>query len=281
MTALLEVVQAQPAGKNVRRRRPSQSAHRWVLLGVVIALLVIWEILSRLEWVNPMFVSRPTDIFAAIPDVLGDEKAVDALTTTGTSIWWAIVYAVIIGIVGGYLLGSVQLLRDAFYGPVNFIIGIPKSIFIPIFLLVFGINTQTAIYYGAFSGIFYVMINVVGGLDLVEERHMMVARAYSASWWYRVRDIVLPASTPGVFAGIWYGIKNGLQGVLIFELFISVGGLGSLIKTYTNRLEIDRVFVVVLGVAVISIVLGEIWSAIERRLSRWRPSSTANADTGA
>jgi len=253
--------------------------HRWVLLAVVIGLLVVWEVVSRLEWVNPMFISRPSDIVAALPDVFGDEKAVDALETTGTSIWWAVVYAVIAGIIGGYLLGSIQILRDAFFGPVNFIIGIPKSIFIPIFLLVFGINTQAAIYYGAFSGIFYVMINVVSGLDLVEDRHMMVARAYSASWWHRVRDIVLPASLPGVFAGIWYGIKNGLQGVLIFELFISVGGLGSLIKTYTNRLEIDRVFVVVLGVSIVAIVLGELWSAIERRLSRWRPSATASADT--
>jgi ABC-type nitrate/sulfonate/bicarbonate transport system permease component len=267
-----------PTGGKARRRSP-RATPRWVLLAVVIGLMVVWELVSRLELVNPMFISRPTDIFTAIPDVLGDEKAVDALKTTGESIWWAIVYAVCIGIVGGYLLGSVRLLRDAFYGPVNFIIGIPKSIFIPIFLLVFGINTQTAIYYGAFSGIFYVMINVVGGLDLVEDRHMMVARAYSASWWHRVRDIVLPASTPGVFAGIWYGIKNGLQGVLIFELFISVGGLGSLIKAYTNRLEVDRVFVVVLGVSVVAIVLGEIWSAIERRLSRWRPSATATADT--
>ena len=31
--------------------------------------------------------------------------------------------------------------------------------------------------------------------------------------------IVFPASLPGVFTGIWYGLKNALQGVLIFELF--------------------------------------------------------------
>jgi len=280
VTALQEAIQAKPSGGRIRRRRRSSpTAHRWVLLAVVIGLLVVWEIASRLEWVNPMFVSRPTEIVAALPDVFGDDNAVDALETTGQAIWWAVVYAVVAGIVGGYLIGSVQLLRDAFYGPLNFIMGIPKSIFIPIFLLVFGINTEASIYYGAFSGFIYVIINVVSGLDLVEERHMLVARAYSASWWHRVRDIVLPASTPGVFAGIWYGIKNGLQGVLIFELFISVGGLGSLIKTYTNRLEIDRVFVVVLGVSLVAIVLGEIWSAIERRLSRWRPSATAAADT--
>src|SRR5690606_18104669 len=122
---------------------------------------------------------------------------------------------------------------------------------------------------------------VVGGLDLVEQRHLLVARAYGASWRHRARGIFLPASLPGLFTGVWYGIKNGLQGVLRCELFLSVGGRGALIKNFSNGLEIDRVFAVVLGVAIVAIVLGEIWSAVERRLSRWRPSATALADTRA
>jgi ABC-type nitrate/sulfonate/bicarbonate transport system permease component len=265
-----------PVEKSGRRR---SSTHRWVLAGVLLTFFVVWEVVSRVGLVDATFISRPTAIIAAIPDMAGDERAREAIVTTGSAIAWAVLYGIIAGVCLGYVLGSVRLLRDAFYGPIVFMMSIPKSIFIPIFLVIFGINSQTSIYYGAFSSFIYVIVNVVGGLDLIEERHLMVARAYGASWWHRLVHIVFPASLPGVFTGIWYGLKNALQGVLIFELFISVGGLGALIQHYTNNLETDRVFAVVLGVSILAILVGEGWSALERRLSRWRPSSTIMADT--
>ena len=266
------------AGTRLPRRR-TRGPERWIIAAVLVVLLVAWEVVSRLDWINSDFISRPTLIAAAVGDVYGDEAARTAILTTAKSILLAILFGVLVGIVVGYLLGSVRLLRDAFFAPALFLMSVPKSIFIPIFLVAFGINSQTSVYYGAFSGFIYVMVNVISGLDLVEPRHLRVADAYAASWWQRLRDIVLPASVPGVFTGIWYGIQNGLQGVLIFELFISVGGLGALINNYTNRLLTDRVFVIVLTLSVVAIALGECWSAIERRLSRWRPSSTALADT--
>jgi ABC-type nitrate/sulfonate/bicarbonate transport system permease component len=272
-----------------RLARPMASARvrRWfhrptanlVLVGVVVAATVIWELASRLGLVDAAFVSRPTAIVASLPDLVSDERVRDAVLSTATSIALAVAIGVLVGIVAGYVLGSVRLLRDAFYGPALFLMSVPKSVFIPIFLVLFGISTETAVYYGAFSGFIYVMINVVSGLDLVEERYLRVARAYGASLRHRIIDIIFPASMPGVFTGIWYGLKNGLQGVLIFELFISVGGLGGLIKFYSNGLRTDRVFALILGMSVVAILLGEGWSRLERRLSRWRPMGAAEAVT--
>jgi ABC-type nitrate/sulfonate/bicarbonate transport system permease component len=266
------------ASARVRRwfRRPTANL---VLVGVVVAAAVVWELASRLGLVDEAFVSRPTAIAATLPDLVRDDRVRDAVTTTASSIALAVAIGVVVGIIVGYLLGSFRLLRDAFYGPALFLMSVPKSVFIPIFLVTFGINTQTAVYYGAFSGFIYVMINVVSGLDLVEERHLRVARAYGASLWHRIVHIIFPASMPGVFTGIWYGLKNGLQGVLIFELFISVGGLGGLIKFYTNGLRTDRVFALILGMSIVAILLGEGWSRLERRLSRWRPMGAAEAVT--
>jgi len=237
----------------------------------------VWEVVSRLSLVDPTFISRPTAVIAAIPEMARDPKTQDALATTGASIAWAIFYGTVAGIVSGYILGTVRVLRDAFYGPAVFLMSVPKSIFIPIFMVVFGINTQSAVYYGAFSGFIFVLINVIGGLDLLEEKHLRIATAYGANWRHRIVDIIFPASLPGVFTGIWYGIKNGLQGILIFELFMSVGGLGGWMRLNTNLLRTDRIFAIVLGVSIVSILLGEGWSLIERRLNRWRPASTATA----
>jgi ABC-type nitrate/sulfonate/bicarbonate transport system permease component len=274
-----------------RLARPMASARvrRWfqrpqanvVLLLLVIGFVVVWELVSRLGIISEDFISRPTAVAAAVPGLLADEAARDAIATTITSIALAIAIGVAVGMVAGYLMGSVRLLRDAFYGPALFLMSVPKSVFIPIFLVLFGINSQTSVYYGAYSGFIYVMINVISGLDLVEERHLRVATAYGASLRHRIVDVIFPASMPGVFTGIWYGLKNGMQGVLIFELFISVGGLGGLISFYTNGLRTDRVFAIILGISIAAILLGEGWSRLERRLSRWRQMGSSEAATQA
>lgn len=251
-----------------------RSSARILLFLLVVAFLTAWEFASRAEFlIDPLFVSRPTEIAAAVPDLLGDEDVRDALAATGGAVLRAFLLGTVAGIVLGYVLGSFRLLRDAFYGPLLFLLSVPKSAFIPIFLVFFGINTTTAVYYGAFSGFVYVAVNVVGGLDLVEPRHLTVARAYGASLRHRIVDIIFPASIPGVFTGIWYGIKNALQGVLILELFVSVAGLGQEIKARTNALRTDQVFALILGVSIVAILLGQGWTVIENRLARWKPSS--------
>jgi ABC-type nitrate/sulfonate/bicarbonate transport system permease component len=263
---------ARPRGGRLRRRL-RMSRTNIALTLVMVGAILAWEIAARLDLVDALFVSYPSAIIAQVPELAGEERVRTALATTGMAMFWAFVYGTLAGIVLGYLMGFFRVFRDAFYGPALFLMSVPKSIFIPIFMVFFGINIQTAIYYGAFSGFIYVLINVVGGFDLIQERHQRVARAYGASLRHRILDVVLPASLPGVFTGIWYGIKNGLQGVLIFELFVSVGGLGQTITFYTNALRTDRVFALIIGVSVVAILAGSAWTAIEKRLSRWRPET--------
>lgn len=243
-----------------------------MLTAIMVGFLVLWEVVSRLELVDPGFISRPSEVAAAYPELAQSARVREAVVATGTTMGLAFLYGTGIGLLLGYVLGVSRLMRDAFYGPALFLLSVPKSIFIPIFLVLFGINSTTAVYYGAFSSFVYVLVNVVGGFDLIENKHLMVARAYGATPLHRIIDVVFPASLPGVFTGIWYGLKGSLQGVLIFELFVSVGGLGQIIRFYTNGLRVDIVFGLILGISLVAILTGSAWSWVERRLSRWRPS---------
>ncbi len=267
--------QALPSLPKLRalRRASADMSAGVILTLIVVAALVIWETVSRLQIINPMFISRPTDIATAIPELYRSSRVRDAVAETAVTMAKAFAYGTGAGIILGYALGFSRLLRDAFYGPALFLLSVPKSIFIPMFMAFFGINATTAVYYGAFSCVIYVLVNVVGGFDLIEKKHLMVARAYGAKLHHRALDVVFPGSLPGVFTGIWYGMKNALQGVLILELFVSVGGLGSAIRFYTNALRVDMVFGIVLGISLTAILAGSAWSRVENRLSRWRPSS--------
>lgn len=238
--------------------------------GIVLAFVGLWELISRLEIVNPVFLPAPTQIIAAGVDIIDDPRVADAFRVTGGEILGGFLIAVTAGLTIGILLGLVHTLRDAFLGPILFLLSTPKSIFLPIFLLIFGLGTTSKVAFGAFSAFFYVVTNVVGGVGLLLDRHRVLGHAFQAPLRHYLTDIVVPSALPGIFTGLWFGLRQTMVGVLIAELFASSAGIGFLIKIYTNQFRTDRTLAVVLMLSLLAIVAGTLWSRVEVRLQRWR-----------
>lgn len=255
-----------------RRSRLSLDAKALVIQGaILLGVLLVWQIAAMIGLLDPDLMPSPVELVINAVNLFSDGATWAAVGKSGLAIVFAFVVGTSTGIVGGFVLGLVPVLKDAFFPVVLFFMSTPKSIFIPIFLLLFGINQSTPVFYAAFASFFYVCVNVVGGVGLVQQKHLTVVDAYKGKWWQRIADVVLPASTPGVFAGIWYGIKHSVFEVLVIELYVSTGGIGSLIQQYSNSFQPGKVLTLVLFVVIISILLGSLWNRLETRLDRWRP----------
>lgn len=263
-----------------RRRKASLTVRAGLIrLGVVVLVILLWDLSTRTGWIDKLFVSSPGDVAGAAVRLSGQSVVWTALRETGTAILLAFVIGTACGILAGLVLGLSPLLREAYYGIVLFVLSTPKSIFVPIFLLLFGIGPAASAAFGGTEAFFYVTVSVVGGVGLVEDRHLRIARAFRASRWHRFTDIVLPAASPGIFSGLWFGIKHAFLGVVIVELYVSFGGLGQLIRQYTNGLKTDQVFALIGAVVVVAVLIGTGWNRLETRMSRWRGSNDAVATT--
>lgn len=274
-----EVVVA-PAARPRKRLKITVKA-RIILTVALLGIAVVWEISSRIGLIDRVFFPAPTDIIAAVPEMATREIVQEAISSTLVAMLATAVFGIGAGVVLGYLMGFSRVLRDALLGPALFLLSVPKSIFIPIFLLLFGIEFRTAIVYGVFATFIYVMVNVVGGFDLIEPKHLTMGRAFGANTYWRIRQIVLPASMPGLFTGIWYGLKGAVEGIIILELFVSVTGIGAVIRSYSNELRTAPVFAIIFFFSILAIIVGTLWSLLERRLTRWRPASFADTVTSA
>lgn len=247
---------------------------RWgptlVRSAIILGLLTIWEALARTGVVNPVFAPPPTQVLVATVEILGDPRVPRAFSVTASEVGAAFLIALAFGLAVGMLLGLVRPLRDAYLGPIQFLLSTPKSIFLPIFLLLFGLGTTSKIAFGAFSAFFYIVTNVIGGVGLMQARHRQLAIAFRAPLHHYLLDIVMPAALPGIFTALWFGIRQSIIGVLIGELFASDAGIGYLIKVYTNQFRTDRTLAVVMLLSFAAIVAGTLWTRVESRLSRWR-----------
>jgi ABC-type nitrate/sulfonate/bicarbonate transport system permease component len=247
---------------------------------IIVGIVVIWDLVVRVGLVDRLFLTGPLDVVKAVGALAADPAARAAFGSTGVSIVVAFIVGTTAGMVAGALLGASKLLRAAYLSPLLFVLSTPKSIFMPIFVLIFGISGTSAAAFGAFEAFFYVIVNVLGGIELVEDRHLRVARAFRAGRFHKYVDVIGPAALPGLFAALWYGVKHAFLGVLIAQLWASRGGIGDLIRTYSATLRTDYVLAVVLVITLASIFAGAMWTRVEERLNKWRGSRGVSVATG-
>ncbi|MDR0360467.1 MAG: ABC transporter permease subunit [bacterium] len=244
---------------------------------MLAVILAGWEIVTALGWADPLIVSTPQAVARAIPDILGSQAGQQALAITGSEIIDAFVMAVGAGLIAGTILGLSRQLRQAYLPVITFLMSTPKVVFLPLFMLSLGVSSISAAAFGAFEAFFYVTVNVVGGVELVDPRHLRVARAFRAGPLRTFANVVFPTALPGICTALWYGIKHAFLGCLISELWASHAGVGTLIKAYSDQLDTAHVLAIIVIISFVAILAGSLWSRAEARLSRWRRTQ-AGAD---
>jgi ABC-type nitrate/sulfonate/bicarbonate transport system permease component len=237
------------------------------------AVVLGWELLARVGVIDESFASKPSSIARAVGPLLTDPQALSALGTTLYAVGASFVIGTGAGMIVGIVLGLQPLLRQAYFPVVMMLLGSPKSLFLPIILLFFGLGVESAIVFGSILTFVHVTVNVVAGVDLIEPKHLAVARAYGASGWSRFVHVILPAASPGLFTAIWHGLRNGFTGVVVAQLFTATGGIGYLVRLYSNNFRTDRALALVFIVSFVLILVGTAWNRLEKRLTRWRPEA--------
>jgi len=256
------------------RRLPSvRNSAPLTITTSVLVFVALWEIATRVGLVDSIIVSTPHQVVSAIPDILSSDAGRQALRTTGYEILVAFCLAVVTGSFVGTLLGISRGLRKAYLPLVTFVLGTPKVIFLPIFMTFLGISERLAIAFGAFEAFFYIVVNVEGGVEAIDRRHLKAAHAFQAPRYATLVHVIWPSAAPSIFTGLWFGLKHSFLGVLVAELFASRTGVGTLVKTYSEALDTAKVMGIVLVVASAAIMVGSVWSWLERRLGRWRYSA--------
>lgn len=259
-----------PSTPLVERRRSAAASSAWITYGILAVVLVAWELAVAGGLVDGRFLSSPTRIVSGLASLAREADVRTALTQTVYALTASFVIGAALGLVVGLLLGMNRLLRDAFLPVVIGFLGIPKSVFLPLFILLFGLGQGPGIAFGIVLSSIQVVINVVGGVDSIDKVHYQVARAYGAPAFQVFKNIILPGAAPGIFAGMWHGIRNAFIGVVVAQLFVSNIGVGYLVRRYTSQFRIDEALALVFFVAVGVILVGNAWGVLERRLSSWK-----------
>ena len=242
--------------------------------GFIVLLIVLWELIPHLLTVSKgmaLFFTTPLRIVEAAYQLIVENKIQEHLLVSSIEFLLGLGLAIIVGLPFGLITGRSRVL-DAIVDPfVTVFNATPRLIFLPLFILWFGIGMWSKIMIVFVGAVFPLLINTYEGVKNVDRVLVNVVRSFGANEWQTMKIVVLPNSVPYIVAGLRLAIGRAVLGVVVGEFFGASKGLGFMIATAATNYKVDVVFV---GVAIfmgISLILTMAVKKLESNLARWRP----------
>src|SRR5579871_1395309 len=239
-------------------------------IAIIIAILALWEFLSRTGLVNPRLLPTASDTLATLSDLLQRASVRNDLMVTATEVLAAFALAVPFGCLIGYLIAEHRYFSDVMKPLLFFAFSIPKSIFLPMFILVFGVGFAEKVGFGFFSTIFIVIMSTTTAVEQVRVEYLTVARSYGATPVQTALRVYLPSMLPVLLEALRISMIFNLTGVILAEMYASRDGIGHQIATWGENFQMRQLLAGVVMIAVVAIVLNEMIRWVETRCSHWR-----------
>jgi NitT/TauT family transport system permease protein len=239
-------------------------------IAVVIAFFALWEALSRTGAVNPRLLPSASDTLLMLADLLQRDSVLHGLAVTGSEVLLAFVLGVPVAAAIGVLIAENRYVSDVLRPLLFFAFSIPKSIFLPMFILVFGVGFAQKVSFGFFSTIFIVIMSTTTAVESVKVEHLTVARSYGATPLQTAFRVYLPSMMPVLLEALRIAMIFNLTGVMLAEMYASREGIGHMIATWGENFQMKQLLAGVVLISVIAVIFNELVRWVETRCSHWR-----------
>jgi ABC-type nitrate/sulfonate/bicarbonate transport system permease component len=256
------------AGKRNAGRNRDALASRVAQAGFLAGVVVLWYLAATRWGVNRLLLPTPVAVYDNLLDILWSEEFVGDLATTLDELAVAFSISVTAGVTLGYVISRSPYAVAVFEPLFAAIYAIPIILFLPLFVLFFGLGPASKIALGASISFFPVVINTIAGFGHVDRLFVTAARSMGASDYHLFRHVLLPAALPVILTGLRMGFTTALLSIIGSETLASLAGLGHRIVQLAEAMEMARMFAYIVFVIAIVAILNAVVSSLEAR-GRW------------
>jgi NitT/TauT family transport system permease protein len=141
---------------------------------------------------------------------------------------------------------------------------------LPLIILFLGLDLRTKILMVFLSAVLPVTLSVKEGVQTVDESLLKAARSFGASKFDLFRHVVIPFTVPFIANAIRNGISRGFVGLLLVEMSLGAGGIGTQVIRAMRTFNTARMFAFVAVLIVTALTLITLSRMFETKVSKWR-----------
>ncbi|UED87542.1 ABC transporter permease [Streptomyces profundus] len=250
-----------------RERRPREYG-RLISLGVVIALLVLWWVLTTgTGTIDQLYFPSPGSLWDAVTTLRGQ------LWDDATATLWRVVVSWVggsaLGVGVGLLMARARWIFHVLNPIIEAVRPVPPVALIPFVILWFGIGDSGKIFLGALACFMVMVVNTTVACGNVSPVYVQAARSLGASRNQVYRTVVLPAIVPEILSGFRIGSALAFAVIVAAEFQGADEGIGRLIMSASRTLNTSVVLLGTIVIAILAVALDLLISRISAYVTRW------------
>lgn len=264
---------AHAAAKGKRRFDLGARPELWMVPGLFVIVIVLWEFGVRWFDINESVLPLPTAIAESLERNLTDSMFWGHVWVTGQEALAGFAIGVIAALVLGTAISQSVLLGKILMPYIVAFQTVPKVALAPLFVVWFGFGLSSKVAMAAVIAFFPVLINVIEGLKSAEADRIQMLQVFGANRMQIFRMVRLPSATPFIFAGLEMGVVFSILGAVVGEFIGSQEGLGYLLLQANYNFDVSGMFSVLVVLSAMGLLAHVILGYAQRRVAFWAEES--------
>jgi sulfonate transport system permease protein len=242
---------------------------------VPLAVLVLWELSSRADWLSSRVLPEPWAVATAFYGLLASGELAHHVAVSAGRAFAGLAVGGSLGLLFGLLTGSFRRAETLLDSSFQMLRNIPPLALIPLVILWFGIDETAKLFLVSVAVFFPIYLNTFHGIRAVDPGLIEMARSYGLSGWRLYRQVILPGALPSILVGLRFSL--GLMWVLLIvaETISAQAGIGYLTMNAREFLQTDVVLVGIVLYALLGKGADVAARGLERGWLRWHPGYAA------
>ena len=226
---------------------------------------LLWEIIGRLGLT--FFVPPFSKVIVTLFAVIGTPAFQKALYETAYAFTAGVLFATVIGIPVGILMGKSRLLDEMLLPWVNVFLSAPLTALVPVLMVLFGFGMKSIIITTTLFAIWIIILNSRAGVRQINRSLVEMAHSFGASPVDAFFKIYFWAALPEILGGVRIGVIRAVKGVIIGQLLISIVGFGALFELYSANFLMSHFWAVLIVLFALAFTISEFLAYLERKVS--------------
>lgn len=236
----------------------------------VAALAAIWEILPRLEVVDPTFLTPLSGVLAAWWDLLLSGELLDHTQASLIRSLSGLALAIIVAIPLGLLIGWYRPVADLLNPVLELFRNTAALALLPVFVLILGLGETSKISIILYACAWPILLNTIAGVKGVDPLLIKSARSMGLPPIRLFQKVILPAAVPTIFTGIRMAGAYSILVLVAAEMVGAKAGLGYLINYAQFNFRVPDMYAGIITISVLGLLFNQFLVRLERRFSTWR-----------
>ncbi len=181
-----------------------------------------------------------------------------------------LVLAVAVGLVIAVLMHTFRFSGEIVYPYLVLSQAVPLIAIAPLILIWFGLGITAKVAIVSFVCFFPVAVNAYEGFQSVNRDMLDLMRTMDASRWQTYRHLIVPASLPGIFAGLRIAATYSVLGAVIGEWLGGVKGMGIYMTRALTSFRTDKLFGAIVIVMLASFAIFKVADVLAKVTTPWK-----------